>query len=533
MSSKPSGSKIVRPRKPSNPGISQQELVRNLAQKRPRIVSIGDTFTTDVIETIGYRDSQSLLDYEAVIWDPNSLLDEYFADYDNSQYMGAKLLRDSDSAKIYEDLVRRKSEIIEMLKLGRSIVIFTPSPTRFYVATGEKKVAGRTVTRIVTERNVLEAIPVDGLSTVAAEGSMIGLVAREPYKKFWAAMKDYLRYEAYFEKPVGESLMFIKGTTKPVGAWLPAFNGNILFLPCFVMPESLAYKELRKVEDSCISSLLTLIEDLKASSGDFLLPPWSAQYYLPGEKAQDKVIKAVEGQISELIQRRDKKKDETARLQNYKLLFTGTGKALEVVVAGVLRELGFEVQEPPPGRDDLIIKYADKVAVVEVKGKTKSAAEKDGAQLEKWVSAYYEKHGVIPKGILIVNAFNETPLHQRTELAFPDQMLGYSKGRNHCLITGIQLLGLYLACKNDPESRQRLIDSLFSTAGVFDDFQMWTSFIDLRLGTVTGTETPNPDKPSMRARPKYGSPSLDTTHCVTRSDSDCSQLPMTSASNCS
>jgi hypothetical protein len=497
------GSKILGPQKPSSPGVSGQELLRNLVQRRQRIVSIGDTFTTDVIERIDYRDSQSLLDYETVVWNPNSLLDEYSADYDGSPYMGAKLLTDTDSAKIDEDLARRKSEMIELLKLGRSIVIFTPAPKRFYVATGEKKVVGRRVTRIVTERNILESIPIDGLSTVAAEGSMIGLVAREPYKEFWAAVKDYLRYEAYFEKPAGESLMFIKGTTKPVGAWLPLFNGNILFLPCFVMPESLAYKELRKIEDSCISSLLTLIEDLRASSGDFLLPQWSAQYYLAGEKAQDERIEALEGQISELIQRRDKTKEETAKLQSYKLLFTGTGKALEAVVAGVLRELGFEVQEPPPNRDDLIIKYADKVAVVEVKGKTKSAAEKDAAQLEKWVSAYYEKLGVIPKGVLIVNAFNETPLHGRTEPAFPEQMLGYSKGRNHCLITGIQLLGLYLECKNNPERRQSLIDSLFSTAGVFNDFRVWTSFIALGPGTPVPSEsgTSNRQPPLPGASP--------------------------------
>jgi hypothetical protein len=438
-------------------------------------------FATDVVEKIRYRGSQSLLDYEVVIWNPNSLLNEYSADYDNPEYMGAKALTDADSAKIREDMTRRKSEIAEMLRLGRSIVIFTPSPKRFYVATGEKKFGTKMITRMLTDSNVLQAIPVDGLSTMAAGGSMIELAARGPYERFWAVAKDYLGYDAYFEKPVGEPLMFVKGTTKPVGARLPTSNGNLLFLPCFVMPQHLTYKGLRTIEDSCIISLLTLIEELNALSGDFRLPPWSAQYYLPGEKAQEEGVKAVESQISGLIQQRDKKKEETARLKNYKLLFTGTGRALEVVAASVFREMGLEVLEPPPGRDDLIVKFGDKVAVVEVKGKTKSAAEKDAAQLEKWVSTYYEKHGVMPKGILIVNAFNETPLHGRTEPAFPDQMLPYSTGRGHCLITGLQFLGLYLQYKNHPESRQSLTDSLFSTAGVFADFRKWTSFLDSGL----------------------------------------------------
>ena len=106
-----------------------------------------------------------------------------------------------------------------------------------------------------------------------------------------------------------------------------------------------------------------------------------------------------------------------------------------------------------------------------------SSAEKHAAQLEKWVSQYYEKNDIKPKGILVVNAYNDRPLEERTEPAFPNQMLKFSIAREHCLITGLQLLCLYLDCKDDDEKRRKAIDDLLTTNGVFDKYQDWSEFI--------------------------------------------------------
>jgi hypothetical protein len=94
------------------------------------------------------------------------------------------------------------------------------------------------------------------------------------------------------------------------------------------------------------------------------------------------------------------------------------------------------------------------------------------------VSEYYlENNGVKAKGILIVNAFKDTPLKDRTEVQFPDQMLPYAQAREHCLMTGLQLLGLYLDCKDDDEKKRQMIDLMFTTNGIFSEYRDWTSFI--------------------------------------------------------
>jgi len=121
----------------------------------------------------------------------------------------------------------------------------------------------------------------------------------------------------------------------------------------------------------------------------------------------------------------------------------------------------------------------EKVAVVEIKGvDRKSAAESHARQLEQWVSAYDAAHeDVKAKGILIVNTFKDTPLRDRTEVSFPTQMRPYSEAREHCLMTGLQLLGIYLDYKDNEVKKQEMIERIFATKGIFSEYQNWTDFL--------------------------------------------------------
>jgi hypothetical protein len=97
--------------------------------------------------------------------------------------------------------------------------------------------------------------------------------------------------------------------------------------------------------------------------------------------------------------------------------------------------------------------------------------------LEKWVSEYFSTYGVQPKGILIVNPFKDVPLKDRTESPFPDQMIGYSQRREHCLITTLQLLGIYFDILQNPAKKDELIKTIFATQGIYTEYQSWSEFI--------------------------------------------------------
>jgi len=155
-----------------------------------------------------------------------------------------------------------------------------------------------------------------------------------------------------------------------------------------------------------------------------------------------------------------------------------TSAALGAVTGiDVFQELGVKATHGEPGRDDVIVEFDGMHAVIEVKGKKGSAAESDAAQLEKWVAGFKEEKGADPKGILLVNAYCETPLAERTEPAFPHQMLKYSTQREHCLMTTTQLLGLLLEARAHSERRVDLVNSLFSTVSVYPQFADWRTFL--------------------------------------------------------
>lgn len=444
-----------------------------------RILGISTEIEHELVDDVMFRSETSMLDYDVVLWNPNELIGEYHRNFPGTgTYKGHACLSDDDSARVLKDIVRRKTEMVEMLKLGRSIIIYTPSPEKFYVDTGKREYSGtgrnRQTTRMVTDVELLLTLPVENVQTVEATGSNIEFRGSDPFQAFWRANKDHLYYQAYFQKPVGTPLFYIKGTSKVIGSHIQVTNGSIIFIPAFDIPE----ENYEEAENTFISSIVTLVNELMASTGNFSLPSWSNNYILPQEKEEKKALIALEQELSELISKISQQKEAILKIEEYKLLFTGSGRALEVQVKKVFSELGFQVTEGIPGRDDLILDYNGRIAVVEIKGVTKSAAEKHAAQLEKWVSEYIASKSITPKGVLIVNTYKDLPVIERAEEDFPNQMIGYSERREHCLITGVQLLSLLLDCKVNPQKKDEIIDKIFSTNGKFADYKNWQDFVN-------------------------------------------------------
>lgn len=131
----------------------------------------------------------------------------------------------------------------------------------------------------------------------------------------------------------------------------------------------------------------------------------------------------------------------------------------------------FSLTEAEKGRSDIIAQYNDTHVVAEIKGVTKSAAEKHAAQLEKWVSQYIEENETVPKALLIVNGFCETPVYNRTEEVFPNQMLKYCQSRGHALMTATQLLCLFIEIQQNPECKQERLGALLSCVGKYQRYQ--------------------------------------------------------------
>lgn len=69
------------------------------------------------------------------------------------------------------------------------------------------------------------------------------------------------------------------------------------------------------------------------------------------------------------------------------------------------------------------------------------------------------------KGILIVNGWRDRPLSSRCSPVFPNQMVGFSTARSHCLMTTTQLLGMVIRCGEDKSLLREAEESILSTVG--------------------------------------------------------------------
>jgi hypothetical protein len=442
-------------------------------------VDLDFDFEHESIEKIEFKSNSTFLEYDLLIWNPNNLLREYT----QNTFRGYPSLDEDNSARLVKDIQRRTDEMKEMLEIGRSIVILLPEPKQVYLDYGEKTRSGtgknRRTTRKRNKLNLSEVIPMWWPDTTEALGGNIEVRAKEPFTSFWERNETLLAYRAYFKAPSGEPVFFIKGTGRVIGTYQKINNGNLIFIPYFSGWDIESDVDFGpdEAEDEFITSLIDLIEELNKDPGDFELPAWSKEYILPGETEERIHLISLEKDLEDILTQISRQKYAIAEQEKYKLLLSGSGRALEIQVKKVFEELGFTVIEGLPGRDDLILKYGQEIAVVEIKGISKSAAEKHAAQLEKWTSEYYIAKNVKPKGILLVNAYKNIPLRERKDAAFPNQMLAYSKKRDHCLITSQQLLSLYLDCKNNDKKKNSMIELMFNTKGTFNEYLDWTKHL--------------------------------------------------------
>ncbi|WP_316812904.1 hypothetical protein [Pedobacter heparinus] len=291
-------------------------------------------------------------------------------------------------------------------------------------------------------------------------------------------MKKYINefeYQVSFSNHPGTSIGKAKSKPNSIGF----YTRDYIFIP--------GLSEDCNIDETVFLRELYDIARLIRKGDDALhIPNWANNYLLPGEKEEKENFRSLENEINRL---QKAKAESELRLSNYlplKQLWSGSGFALENAVKQVFLELGFVMLPTHDRRDDLIMKYNNQIVIVEIKGQNKSAAEKNAAQLEKFVSTYIaDNDGTTPKGLLIVNTFKDEPLNARKEVSFPHQMLNYSRLRSHCLITTLQLCSLLLFCRKNPKQHKAAIDGLLATVGCFEGHDNWSEYISVEKPVTT------------------------------------------------
>lgn len=426
----------------------------------------------------------SVFDYDVVLWDPEASFAHYRA-YDT--YMGLPSLSDTMSSSLKADVRRRRTEFKEFLEAGRTLVVVARPAQPCYVQTGRSEYSGTGKnarrTNFVDSFDIWSALPISSPEFQKARGDRIEAVGEGVLQTVVRKYSKFLAYSATMSSPPGVVFAKVAGTSRAIGSSVGFKNGGLLvFIPDTIFEESEGRDgkpgEWPKEAPSFQSDLIDALSTISGSS-EVARPAWTADY---STEQQRQVREAVSRQHVAVERARTKlarlqHDAETVELKDQ--LYLGTGRQLELRVREVLEQLGGIVSDPEPGRDDWKVDFLGRPAVVEIKGVTKSAAEKHAAQLEKWVAGSLEETGVIPKGILVVNTWRELPLADRSEADFPEQMLPYSEGRQHCLVTGLDLFALSCELDETPERTEFWREKIMSTSGRLTEVPDWRRYIQL------------------------------------------------------
>ena len=392
------------------------------------------------METIDFSDDKTILEYDVLLVDLQNIFQEYAS---NIEFNGFPRITDHDSPRLKKDLARRKNEMKEFLESGKNIIVINGNDECVYCYSGKKTVSGTgrnaQTTYLVEDVHSNSLLPV-AISSLNLTGKSVAFTNKkiiEILKKYI----DYIEYRTTYENVKDKNiLMTIKGTKKVVSYYEKIGKGLLIFAPDLAF-DKVDYKKACTLEKKYYNDLAKL--NTVISQNEIDLPLYSKKYLLRNEELMIKDIKQSKDKLSKLMIDIEKKEKKLYDLQKQKIMFTGTGTSLEINSVEKFKEIGFSIIKYDPNSvdEDIVIKYKEKIAVVEVKGVSGSATEKHTSQIVKWKSEYHIENDILPKGILLVNAFNEQELEKRQKY-FPNQMLKYATHQEICLLTTIQLYNI-------------------------------------------------------------------------------------------
>ena len=456
-----------------------------MISKTTNILGINTLFSTINYEGFThdiFRSTTSFMDFDAILIDTSYLAQNYAEDYP-STFEGKRMISKNESRLMIEEFTRTKTQIVEFLKQGKNVFVLMATNENCFIHTGKTEYSGTgknaRATKIVEEFNTFSFLPIE-LNPTMVSGEKFNIVCQPPYSTFFQTIKNMMYYDGYFDAPKKSSLLTLHNSNKSISAVFEYEKGKIIILP---YPYDEGYfdteKEWKKYAKKYLDALFELNNALNSSVESYTFPLWAEGIKILDEENEE--IKLAQN-LTKLrkIEAKIRKQEELLKeIRKKKILITATGTPLEDIVKEVLMEIGFTLSEPEVGRSDIIASYNGSDIVAEIKGVSKSAAEKHAAQLEKWVAQFIEEKEYAPKPILIVNGYCDTPLAKRIEDIFPNQMLRYCEARGHALITTTQLLCLYTEIKQNPDCAEERITELISCVGKYQRYLDYDNYLKL------------------------------------------------------
>jgi len=199
-------------------------------------------------------------------------------------------------------------------------------------------------------------------------------------------------------------------------------------------------------------------------------PVWINQIEIPGETSLKEDVENKKHQL-EIIESEVKESERSlGEFTKHKDILYETGIPLQELVKSTLDKMGINVKLSIV-TDEFIIEINSQEALVEVKGNVKSITKDDVAQLVTDLMEHLKKTGQEIRGLMIGNGWRLHPPEQRgvgNRPIFSRDAVKVAENHNIGLLSTTELFRAYCQVLEDPESRERILETIVNGVGVLE-----------------------------------------------------------------
>lgn len=440
--------------------------------------------------TLPLLSKTSIIDYDISVFQFNF---SQFYSYTRETYLGKPCLNDDCSFRLKEQIHHWRREILEALRVGKTIFVFLNDLQEFYVSTGEKTFSGtgrnQKTTLVVESINNLACIP-GGLSYREAKGKSMRLKGpNSAISSYWATFSENSEFRMIIDGKISNPLVFPKSGNSPVGASIKYKDSNgILFLMPFLdfNQDSFSYEkedeyywtdEAIDYGNRFVSNIFNIDEQIKKSDISTPIPEWlidDRRYRLEEEnKISEKLLKTGR-KIQKLELEKEALETQLKKEVNIKGLVFEKGNLLESAIIDALKILGFKADNYKDHHSefDVVFESPEGRFLGEAEGKDNKAINIDKLrQLEMNIHEDFSRDEIDKpaKGVLIGNAFRLTPPDKRGDF-FTEKCTLSAKRSNTALIRSIDLFDVakYLSNSKDDDFSKSCRQAMLTGVGLIN-----------------------------------------------------------------
>lgn len=400
-----------------------------------KILTVGFELASPEIKAVNFQSKLSLLDWDIVLFKPD--IDD-FIDY-SDQYQGKPCLSDSASFKLRESCEHWRRELLQVVKAGKTVVVYLSSLTEVYIDSGKREYSGtgrnRQTTRLVDLFNNYYSIPAK-LLPVRAVGSEMKLVDKgsEILASYWSEFEALSTYQILLTAEEVPECLVTRTGGRIVGAIYrdKTSAGTLLCLPDMDFYASDFYEEEESDEvwsktgkqfsKRLVSSLVGLDKALRSSVEITPEPMWASdnKFMLATERDLNTQLFVVEEEIERVQKRKEEISESLKSAGILRALLYEKGKILEAAIIDALRQLGFTAE---PFKDsesefDVVFECGEGRLIGEAEGKDSKAINIDKLrQLSMNIHEDLKREEVVTpaKPVLFGNAYRLKALSERED----------------------------------------------------------------------------------------------------------------------